>query len=330
MKLKHQSLVSHGSLIRMAQSAGEAWNRRDFQQCIETMERVSRLDPANTAVLLDLGRMYGLRYDYAAAERCFEKAVRVAQKENEILAAAGQRSRDFGNVALAERYFRRALELKDGSPETLFNLAEIYERLRRLPEASELIDRALQRDGAYAPALLLRAKLDRQDGRLDEAEKLLRTLISKAEPSVRVAGLYELGGIFDRQGRYDEAMAAFLEGKNILWPHASQKITELQLVHTRLLHLKANISGKMLKDWFDSGQTLQPLRRLALLGGHPRSGTTLLEQVFRLSPRHRFSGGDNHFPRRCLFSSQARITTRRSHAPGSRIGADRSIAAITR
>ncbi|MGB7767343.1 MAG: sulfotransferase [Verrucomicrobiia bacterium] len=284
MKLKHQSLVSHGSLIRMAQSAGEAWNRRDFQQCIETMERVSRLDPANTAVLLDLGRMYGLRYDYAAAERCFEKAVRVAQKENEILAAAGQRSRDFGNVALAERYFRRALELKDGSPETLFNLAEIYERLRRLPEASELIDRALQRGGAYAPALLLRAKLDRQDGRLDEAEKLLRTLISKAEPSVRVAGLYELGGIFDRQGRYDEAMAAFLEGKNILWPHASQKITELQLVHTRLLHLKANISGKMLKDWFDSGQTLQPLRRLALLGGHPRSGTTLLEQVLDSHP----------------------------------------------
>ena len=32
---------------------------------------------------------------YAAAERCFEKAVRVAPKKTETLAAAGQQSRDF-------------------------------------------------------------------------------------------------------------------------------------------------------------------------------------------------------------------------------------------
>ena len=54
----------------------ESWQRRDFQQGIEILERASRLDPANAGILLDLGRFYGKRYDYAAAERCFEKAVR--------------------------------------------------------------------------------------------------------------------------------------------------------------------------------------------------------------------------------------------------------------
>ena len=90
---------------------------------------------------------------------------------------------------MAERYFQRALELKADSPETLVKLAEIYERLRRLTEAAGLTDRALQLNGACAPALLLRARLDRQ-GRLIEAEQCLRSfLLSKSEPAIAGAGL---------------------------------------------------------------------------------------------------------------------------------------------
>jgi hypothetical protein len=39
-----------------------------------------------------------------------------------------------------------------------------------------------------------------------------------------------------------------------------------------------------LQGWFESGAQLEPGRRLALLGGHPRSGTTLLEQVLDSHP----------------------------------------------
>src|SRR5271170_8527834 len=102
--MKRQSLVSKGSLARMLQAAGEAWNRKDFQQNIEILERASRLDPANSGILLQLGCAYGLRYDYAAAERCFEKATRFAPKKTEALAAAGKKCCDFRKLDLAERY----------------------------------------------------------------------------------------------------------------------------------------------------------------------------------------------------------------------------------
>ncbi len=62
------------------------------------------------------------------------------------------------------------MEQNDAPPEALVKLAEVYERLRRLEEAGELTDRALQKDGACASAQLLRAKLDRQAGQLVEAE----------------------------------------------------------------------------------------------------------------------------------------------------------------
>ena len=140
MKLKRQALVSQGSLSRMLQAATESWKRCDFQQSIEILERVSRLDPANSGILLDLGGFYGKRYDYAAAERCFEQAVRIAPRKTEALAVAGQKCRDFGNEDMAERYLQRALEQKDVSPEILVKLAEIYERLRRSEEAARWLN----------------------------------------------------------------------------------------------------------------------------------------------------------------------------------------------
>ena len=282
--MKRPSLVSQGSFNRIYQAAGEAWKRCDFPTAIEMMERASRLNPSNAGILLDLGRWHGLRYDYAAAERCFEQALRVAPNKSEALVAAGQQSRDFNNLNLAERYLKRALEQKNVSPATLVKLAEVYERLRRVEKAGDLIDRALQADAACGPALLLRAKLNRQAGRLDAAEKLLRTFPTNAEPTLHVSAAYELGGILDRQGRYDEAMNAFLEAKAFLQPQAARPTFELKVMRNRINHLTTNASAEVLQQWFDASAQLQPSHRLALLAGHPRSGTTLLEQVLDTHP----------------------------------------------
>jgi tetratricopeptide (TPR) repeat protein len=282
--MKRPSLVSQGSLNRIFEAVNEAWKRFDFQAAIELMERASRLNPSNAGILLDLGRMYGIRHDYAAAERCFEQAVRVAPKKLDTLTVAGQKSLDFGSFTMAEDYFKRALEQKDVPPSNLVKLAEVYERLRRPKEAASLVDRALQSDATCASALLLRARLDRQTGRLEAAEKLLRTFPASTDPTLRANAAYELGGILDRQGRYDEAMITFLEAKSLLRQNAAPHIAELKLVRQRIQTMQAGLTAEMLQRWFDTAPLLTPARRLALLGGHPRSGTTLLEQVLDSHP----------------------------------------------
>jgi tetratricopeptide (TPR) repeat protein len=284
MKLKRPALVSQGSLNRIFQEANEAWKRCDFTGAIARLERASRLNPSNAAIHLDLGRLHGLRYDYAAAERYFEQALRVAPNKSEALAIASQHSRNFNHLALAEIYLKRALAEKDAAPVILVKLAEIYERLRRPAEAIALVDRALQSDPAGAPALLLRARLDRQAGQLDAAEKRLRAFPAQADPHLRASAAYELGGILDRQGRYDEAMAAFLAAKALLQPLAGRPIAELKIIRDRISQMVANVSAEMLQAWFADAGQLQPVHRLALLGGHPRSGTTLLEQVLDSHP----------------------------------------------
>jgi Flp pilus assembly protein TadD len=286
MKLKRQSLVSQGSLSRMLQSADEAWKRKDFQQGIEILERASRLDPANAGILLDLGRMYGLRYDYAAAERCFEKAVRIAPKKTETLTAAGLQSRDFGNFAMCERYYLRAVEQKDAAPELFVQLAKLYERLRRMEDTAIMVERALHLNNACPEALLTRARLERQTGRLEEAERIIRSFVNKPNPDawIHAQTLYELGAILDRRGKYDDAIAAFVQAKALLRPNAGRFLNELKIVRKRITDMQANISAEMLQRWFDCAPALPPTRRMALLGGHPRSGTTLLEQVLDSHP----------------------------------------------
>ncbi|MGA9779414.1 MAG: sulfotransferase, partial [Verrucomicrobiia bacterium] len=284
MKLKRQSLVSQGSVFRMIQTADEAWKRRDFQQCFESLERASRLDPANPSILLILGQRYGLRYDYAAAQRCFDKAVRLATRKSETLATAGQLSTDFASPQLAERFFQQALEQKDASPETFARLAELYERLHRLENASKLAEQALQLDANCALASLTQARLSRQAGHLEEAEKTLLPVLGSAQREMRIRGYYELGAILDRQGRYDEAMTAFLEAKAVLRADAQPLLAQVKANRIATKKTLADLTAETMHRWFDLSSQLQPLRRLAFLGGHPRSGTTLLEQVLDSHP----------------------------------------------
>ena len=282
--MKRASLVSQNTLNRIYQEAGEAWKRCNFSAAIEMIESVSRRDPANAGLLLDLGRMYGQRYDYTAAERCLERALRVTGQKTEVLLAAGQQCRSFNQLTLAESYLKRALEHKDVTPDTAVALGEIYERQRRTTEALELANRALKANANHPQARNLKARLERQAGNFEAAENLLREFPDNAEPSLRAGAKYELGGILDRQGRYDEAMAAFSEAKSRLQPQMERPAMELKVMRARLQHLTTNATTEVLSNWFAAGSQLQPPHRIALLAGHPRSGTTLLEQVLDSHP----------------------------------------------
>jgi tetratricopeptide (TPR) repeat protein len=176
------------------------------------------------------------------------------------------------------------LKQNDASPELFARMAEFYEHLARVDEARALVDRALHLDRKCAPALLMRARLDRQAGRLEDAERTLRSFPANAERHMRAGGYYELGMVLDRLGRYDEAMAAFLEAKALLRPDVTPLLTRLQKARSLIRDRQSGFTAEAFRRWHEFGSHLQPVRRLAFLGGHPRSGTTLLEQVLDSHP----------------------------------------------
>lgn len=275
---------SNRALERLLQRADEAKKRLDFEGCVKTMEQAARLEPGNPVLLLNLGHAYGRNFDYAAAERSFDRALRISPRKTDALAAAAMRATDFGNRVLAEKYHRLAAAEKNVTPDILVALAENCERLSRLDEATQWTERALTLDPAFPKGLLIRARLERHAGRLQEAEQILRAFPASADRDVRVKAGYELGGILDRQKRYDEAMGAFQGAKALLAPDAAPHMVSGRQVRTQIKGLRENLNPEILKRWHDARHDFQPLHSLALLCGHPRSGTTLLEQVLDSHP----------------------------------------------
>ena len=186
---------------------------------------------------------------------------------------------------MAKRYFERAAQEKGVTTEVFVKLAEISERRAKLDEAHEFVERALKLDANYPPARLVRARLDRFSGRLAEAESRVRALVNSATSDPWWAECwYELGEILDRLARYDEAMEAFLEAKALVRPAVVHHTATLQRIQARLRALEGTITSSVLERWAAAAESLQPLQRFAILCGHPRSGTTLLEQVLDSHP----------------------------------------------
>jgi tetratricopeptide (TPR) repeat protein len=322
--MRRLQLVSQGSLSRMIKTADECWRRGDSGQCYEILERATRLDPGNPKMQFYLGQRYGLRYNYAAAERCFDQAVRIAPHTTEALEIAGRLSLDFGRHQMAENYFRRAVKQKDATPDIFARLAELCDRLHHLDDALSFADQALRLDDHCALAQLTRARLLRRTGRLEEAEQLLRSAFTATDRQTEIRRFYELGKNLDLQGRYDEAMTAFLEAKALLRPDAPPLLAEMQLFSEHLKQMQNDVSAEILQRWFDSGRELQPAHRLAFLGGHARSGTTLLEQVLDAHPDIVSTDEAK------VFSTRAYATLRSSLPPGTSMLAGLEMVQTTR
>jgi tetratricopeptide (TPR) repeat protein len=269
------------AIEHLYQEADAAWGRQDYQQSISLIERATRKEPHNPALLLDLARAYGRRYDFPAAERYIEKAVQISTDRAHTLGAAGQICMELDELDMAIGYLARAGQKKGVSIGSLITLADIYTRDKRLDEAAELVARASQIDRKDPRLLLEKAMLTRLRGNIHEAQPVLRELVADSATvvSVRVRAAYELAGILDGVGQYDEAMAALLEAKAILRPHAGPYAATLQHMQNRAREMEMTITTPVLDRWRAEAAKLQPPRRIALLCGHPRSGTTLLEQV---------------------------------------------------
>lgn len=283
--MKRHSLVSGGTLLRLMQAAQQAYSQCKYEECFETLERARRMAPADVQILLDIGGYYVRRYENAKAAEYFDRAIKLSPRKTATLEDAGTRCRDASAFDLARQYLEQAAAQKDVSAEGLAALGWVYERLRRMDEANAVAERAIRLNPNSTAAILIKARLDHLAGRNAEAETRLRAFTTSREAlNARVRASYDLGAILDRQGRYDEAMAAFQHAKDLQKPNAAKPTAELKIARERLATLADNLTPEILRRWHDLRQELEPPVRLALLGGNPRSGTTLLEQVVDSHP----------------------------------------------
>lgn len=265
--------------LPLLQAARRAWAAQRYDEALAHFDEAVRRHPANVRALVDAARAHGFRYDYARCEALVQRLLRLAPNRAETHLWAGETYRMIALADEATACFERACGL-GASVASLVELATLYERQHRLDEAAELAARAVAKEPRHGPCRLLLARIERRRGEDGKAESMLRDLIALPPASFHVAAeaWADLAAIYDQRGQYDDAWSAMLESKAILLAHDRAEREASDVVLGRFRRMVDSIEAAYFERWAAEPPATPP-RRLALLAGFPRSGTTLLEQV---------------------------------------------------
>jgi len=226
----------------------------------------------------------------ALAEEAWDKAAALEPTNAELLGLIGHQFEALRRPEKALAYYQRAAAVDPRGINPRISLAVLLEKANRLAEARAAVNACLAIDPRDEQAVFFAASLDRREGNLGQSECGLRDLIATGirHPYVRYAARYELAQALDRMERYDEAMKLLGEAKEIV-----RGLTDTEALLRAYDQSAAGaraFTQAQPKDVLATWASYFPERKreaippLAFLGGHPRSGTTLLEQALDAHP----------------------------------------------
>src|SRR5690348_4052818 len=149
MLLTPREPVRHNGLGQIRAEVAKCWSQSEYQKIPQILQRIHRLQPDNFEVLIESGSAHALNYDFAEAERCFEKAVDLSVNKVEALMKIAHHWLQVRHFAAAKNCFERILQQPSPPVLAYTRLVEIYERQRELHQADQLIDLAVARGGPH-------------------------------------------------------------------------------------------------------------------------------------------------------------------------------------
>jgi tetratricopeptide (TPR) repeat protein len=288
------------------------------------IRRMVALDPNNVWATQELALLLFTKGDFFEAEVHARNAVRIAPNEVQSHNLMGMIMTELNRPQIGEYHYREAMRLlPKKQPILLANLAWNLKNQGKMAEARKLYAESVALDGTILPTLLGWSRMEetdrdfaRADELLDQAEKLspnnpsisLQRAIVRSRTKDYAKALELLDGIakmtktgtlgpnemlekgrlLDKMERYDEAFAAFVDGKRAtleLSGNAYMEAHAAQLVE----RLRRYFTADRLKI-VPRAKPVESGPRPLFIVGFPRSGTTMVEQTLSAHPK--ISAGD--------------------------------------
>ncbi len=241
-----------------------------------------RIAPESAQAHNVLGMVLTEAHRPAVAEYHYGRALALSgSRAPTVLANFALCLKNQGKMAEARALYQESLTAEPNVPHTLLGLARLEEADRKLPAALTLLDRADACDPGNPSSRLLRAVVL---GRMGEASAALSLLDGLAEGRpLAPAELLEKGRLLDKVGRYDEAFAAYDEGKQRLRYASGQSYRAEHAMQTAA-RLRGFFTARRLRT-LPGASVRDGVAQPLFVLGFPRSGTTLLEQMLTTHPR---------------------------------------------
>jgi tetratricopeptide (TPR) repeat protein len=244
--------------------------------------------PGVAGLWFELGLAAAKQLEFDLADKAFQRAAELAPKDVSMLILLGQQFHQLRRLDRARDCFERAAAADASSIPAQLSLADWLERERRLDDARACVESCAARHPQNTQVLCVKALLLHRQGRNTEAETLLRDLIKAGlpDPQADYAVRHQLAVVLDALGQHAEAMQQLLAAKASL--RRTANVAKLEQDYDRAdrwrRQLLAALKPETIRRWRSEGTAPPGRHRLAFLGGHPRSGTTLLEQILGAHP----------------------------------------------
>ena len=262
-----------------------------YSEAVSAYAKMAQQYPGKGRVWLEYGSAAVWTGQLELAERAWNKAVELLTPNAQTFLEIGHDCRYARQAELAEKWYEKAAAMDPRGINPRMALAILHEQKHRFPEAREAVAACLAIDPRDEQARFYEAFLDRRENKLEEAERRLRDLIASnpQHQYVRYASRYELAEVLNRTERYDEAMQQLLEAKAIVrscGPNLGEMLADYQSEADSDRRSSQQQPKDILRKWAKEfpAKSREAMPRLAFLGGHPRSGTTLLEEVIGAHP----------------------------------------------
>ena len=261
-----------------------------YAQALSRYAKLTRAFPGQALVWFEYGTTAARLGQLEGASRAWERAMQLEPRNAELIVQIGHQYQGLRQPEPARACFARAAAADSKAVNPRISLAVLSEQQHRLDEARTAVEDCLAIDPRDDQARYLSAVLDRRENQLEVAESRLRELIQSdpKHPYVRYACRYELAQILDRTGRFDEAMKLLAEAKQLVRALADTEalLQGYDRAAESARQFASSQPKNILRAWTNSfpAPEREVIPPLAFLGGHPRSGTTLLEQVLGAHP----------------------------------------------
>ena len=270
------------------QKAQQQLMGKRFRPALSGYQDIVRRFSGIAQLWFELGMAAMGELEFDLADRAFGRAMELSARDAPMLILLAQQYQRLRRLDPARRCFELAVAADPTAAHAQINLALWHEKDRQLEKAWEVIETCLAAHPDEPHARYVRALLQHRKGQNTEAETTLRDLIKREPPerSTRISSRYLLAEILDDAGQYAEALNWLWEAKMLARQtvHAAQWEQDYDRADARRRELLAALTPGTVERWRQETPAGAGPRRLAFLGGHPRSGTTLLEQILGAHP----------------------------------------------
>jgi tetratricopeptide (TPR) repeat protein len=279
-------LQSQPHLVASWQAAQQNLIQGRHAAALSTYRRLAGQFPGVAALWAELGMAAAGELDFALAGEASRRAAELAAADPTLLVSIGQQYHRLRRLDDAAGCFAQAVAADPSSVHACLSLAAWLERDRRVDQALQCVEGCLARHPKDARALYFRAFLWHRQERHGEAETALRDLLQSnpADPNVRISAGHLLSVVLDATGQYAEAMRFLSASKELVRQGADT--AALEQVYDKMdrarCGLLAALTPASIRRWREEAAACPPPP--AFLGGPPRSGTTLIEQVLGAHP----------------------------------------------